>query len=59
MLRHLGDFPARLREHGHSLYEYTPCPPVGYPEIEVGGLFYWGGVSGVGGDADDVFPFPM
>ncbi|KFM22645.1 DnaJ-like protein subfamily C member 13 [Auxenochlorella protothecoides] len=34
MLRHLGDFPARLREHGHSLYEYTPCPPVGYPEIE-------------------------
>ncbi|KAK2077974.1 hypothetical protein QBZ16_003842 [Prototheca wickerhamii] len=34
MLRHLGDFPLRLREHGHARYEYTPCPPVGYPEIE-------------------------
>ena len=38
MLRHLGDFPRRLREHCHLVYEYTPCPPVGYPEIEVGGL---------------------
>ena len=35
MLRHLGDFPRRLREHCHQVYEYTPCPPVGYPEIEV------------------------
>lgn len=35
MLRHLGDFPRRLREHAHAVYEYTPCPPVGYPEIEV------------------------
>jgi len=31
MLTHLGDFPARLAEHGHAVYEYTPCPPVGYP----------------------------
>lgn len=36
MLRHLGDFPRRLRECSHAVYEYTPCPPVGYPEIEVG-----------------------
>lgn len=36
MLRHLGDFPRRLRECCHAVYEYTPCPPVGYPEIEVG-----------------------
>lgn len=44
MLRHLGDFPARLREHGHAVYEYTPCPPVGYPEIEVGARARaWGG----------------
>lgn len=34
MLRHLGDFPLRLKEYGHALYEYMPCPPVGYPEIE-------------------------
>jgi DnaJ family protein C protein 13 len=34
MLRHLGDFPRRLRECSHAVYEYTPCPPVGYPEIE-------------------------
>ena len=37
MLRHLGDFPRRLRQHCHAAYEYTPCPPVGFPEIEVGG----------------------
>lgn len=36
MLRHLGDFPRRLRESCHAVYEYLPCPPVGYPEIEVG-----------------------
>jgi DnaJ family protein C protein 13 len=42
MLRHLGDFPGRLRESCHALYDYTPCPPVGYPEIEVRG----GGVPG-------------
>lgn len=34
MLRHLGDFPRRLREHCHAVYEFTPCPPVGYPEVE-------------------------
>ena len=33
MLQHLGDFPGRLAEHGHAVYEYTPCPPVGYPEL--------------------------
>lgn len=34
MLQHLGEFPARLAEHGHAAYEYTPCPPVSYPELE-------------------------
>lgn len=34
MLTHLGDFPARLGEQGRAVYEYTPCPPVGYPELE-------------------------
>ena len=37
MLRHLGDFPRRLGQYSHARYEYTPCPPVGYPEVEVGG----------------------
>lgn len=34
MLTHLGSFPARLAENGHAVYEYTPCPPVGYPELD-------------------------
>ena len=34
MLTHLGNFPARLAENGHAVYEYTPCPPVGYPELD-------------------------
>ncbi|GMH45130.1 hypothetical protein BSKO_13087 [Bryopsis sp. KO-2023] len=34
MLHHLGDFPHRLAECYHLVYEYTPLPPVGYPEIE-------------------------
>ncbi len=33
MLRHLGDFPRRLAQHAHAVYEYTPAPPVGYPEL--------------------------
>lgn len=37
MLRHLGALPGRLRQASHAVYEYTPCPPVGYPEIEARG----------------------
>ena len=33
MLRHLGDLPRRLTQHCTAVYDYTPCPPVGYPEI--------------------------
>lgn len=33
MLHHLGNFPYRLKECGHLVYEYTPLPPVGYPEL--------------------------
>ena len=33
MLRHLGDFPRRIAQHAHAVYEYTPAPPVGYPEL--------------------------
>lgn len=33
MLRHLGEFPRRLAQHAHAVYEYTPAPPVGYPEL--------------------------
>lgn len=33
MLRHIGDLPRRLAECGATVYDYTPCPPVGYPEI--------------------------
>lgn len=34
MLHHLGDFPHRLKECCRIVYEYTPLPPVGYPEIK-------------------------
>jgi hypothetical protein len=34
MLRHLGDFPRRLAQHCAAAYDFTPCPPVGYPELE-------------------------
>lgn len=34
MLHHLGTFPYRLREYSHLIYEYTPLPPVGYPELQ-------------------------
>eukprot|EP00899_Mesostigma_viride_P016162 jgi/Mesvir1/24547/Mv21885-RA.1 len=31
--QHLGTFPTRLAQHTHSLYEYTPMPPLAYPEL--------------------------
>lgn len=34
MLQHLGTFTSRLGENGHVVYEYAPCPPVSYPELE-------------------------
>jgi len=34
MLRHIGDLPRRLSQHWGAVYDYTPCPPVGYPEIQ-------------------------
>jgi len=34
MLRHLGEFPLKLTQKWSLVYEYTPCPPVGFPEIE-------------------------
>lgn len=34
MLRHLGEFPLKLTQRWSLVYEYTPCPPVGFPEIE-------------------------
>ncbi|KAK1282702.1 hypothetical protein QJS10_CPB22g00984 [Acorus calamus] len=33
VLQHLGDFPQKLSQHGHSLYDYAPMPPVTYPEL--------------------------
>ncbi|KAJ4958164.1 hypothetical protein NE237_025275 [Protea cynaroides] len=33
VLQHLGDFPQKLPQHCHSLYEYAPMPPVTYPEL--------------------------
>lgn len=33
MIRHIGDLPRRLAECCSSIYDYTPCPPVGYPEL--------------------------
>ncbi|KAG8372718.1 hypothetical protein BUALT_Bualt12G0095800 [Buddleja alternifolia] len=34
VLQHLGDFPQKLSQHCHSLYEYAPMPPVTYPELK-------------------------
>lgn len=34
VLQHLGDFPQKLSQHCHSLYEYAPMPPVTYPELQ-------------------------
>lgn len=34
MHHHLGDFPRKLAQHAHAVYEYVACPPVGYPEIK-------------------------
>ncbi|KAK6156489.1 hypothetical protein DH2020_010737 [Rehmannia glutinosa] len=32
--QHLGDFPQKLSQHCHSLYDYAPMPPVTYPELK-------------------------
>eukprot|EP01018_Ginkgo_biloba_P003241 Gb_33273 [translate_table: standard] len=34
VLKHLGDFPQKLSQHCHSLYDYAPMPPVTYPELQ-------------------------
>ncbi|XP_027333442.1 dnaJ homolog subfamily C GRV2 isoform X1 [Abrus precatorius] len=33
VLQHLGDFPQKLSQHCHVLYDYAPMPPVTYPEL--------------------------
>jgi len=32
-VQHLGEFPHRLSQHCHALYEYTPPPPMSWPEL--------------------------
>ncbi|KAJ3681674.1 hypothetical protein LUZ60_014247 [Juncus effusus] len=34
VLQHLGDFPQKLSQHCHSLYDYAPMPPVTYPALK-------------------------
>ncbi|KAI3814570.1 hypothetical protein L1987_14210 [Smallanthus sonchifolius] len=34
VLQHLGDFPQKLSQHCHCLYDYAPMPPVTYPELQ-------------------------
>lgn len=34
VLQHLGDFPQKLSQHCHVLYDYAPMPPVTYPELK-------------------------
>ncbi|XP_073157556.1 dnaJ homolog subfamily C GRV2 isoform X2 [Henckelia pumila] len=34
VLQHLGDFPQKMSQHCHSLYDYAPMPPVTYPELK-------------------------
>lgn len=31
--QHLGDFPHQLSQHCHAVYEYTPPPPMSWPEL--------------------------
>lgn len=33
VLQHLGDFPQKMSQHCHALYDYAPMPPVTYPEL--------------------------
>lgn len=33
VLQHLSDFPQKLSQHCHVLYDYAPMPPVTYPEL--------------------------
>ncbi|XP_047327066.1 dnaJ homolog subfamily C GRV2-like isoform X2 [Impatiens glandulifera] len=33
VLQHLGDFPQKLSQHCHCVYDYAPMPPVTYPEL--------------------------
>lgn len=32
-MQHLGDYPQKLSQHCHFLYDYAPMPPVTYPEL--------------------------
>ncbi|KAJ1392349.1 hypothetical protein SESBI_35894 [Sesbania bispinosa] len=34
VLQHLGDFPQKLSQHCHVLYDYAPMPPVTYQELK-------------------------
>ncbi|KAL9242055.1 hypothetical protein vseg_016096 [Gypsophila vaccaria] len=34
VLQHLGDYPQKLSQHCHALYDYAPIPPVTYPELK-------------------------
>jgi len=34
MLAHVGDTSKVLEQHNRAVYEYTPVPPVGYPELD-------------------------
>lgn len=33
-MAHIGDFSMRMAEHCHALYDYTPIPPLSYPELK-------------------------
>lgn len=34
ILQHLGDFPQKLSQHCHALYDYAPIPPITYPNLK-------------------------
>jgi len=34
IMAHIGDFSMRMAEHCHALYDYTPIPPLSYPELK-------------------------
>ncbi|KAG9152930.1 hypothetical protein Leryth_012550 [Lithospermum erythrorhizon] len=34
VMQHLGDFPQKLSQHCHCLYDYAPMPPVTYAELK-------------------------
>jgi len=54
ILQHLGDFPHRLAEHQHAAYDFSPIPPLAWPELESEMWCLAGWRVGGGGNSEEV-----